>query len=209
MSEYYSYMYLRIDGTPYYVGKGKGNRAYDRDKNHYPPSKERIVIYPAVSEADAFETEIALIWYYGRKDLGTGCLRNLTDGGENPPKRYGKRSKETCRRISEALAGKTRSPLTTEHKKRIGEGLLGREVTSETRIKIGKANKGKNKGIRRGIATEFKKGLIPWGKGIPRTAQEKKKLSDALKGKPWTAARRAACNPNRVAWNKGLKRPKN
>ena len=81
---YYTYLWLREDGTPYYVGKGKGNRAFTSNGHgvHKPKHKERVVIYPAESERDAFEAEIALIWYYGRRDLGTGCLRNLTDGGE-------------------------------------------------------------------------------------------------------------------------------
>jgi len=80
---YYTYLWLREDGTPYYVGKGFGNRAYVKHSHKFPPpTKEQIVVYPAVSEAEAFEAEIALIWYYGRKDLGLGCLRNLTSGGE-------------------------------------------------------------------------------------------------------------------------------
>ena len=87
---YYTYLWFREDGTPFYVGKGKGDRAYSKDHRHTVPPKERIVIYSAESEVDAFETEVALIWYYGRKDLGTGCLRNLTDGGENPPSSKGR-----------------------------------------------------------------------------------------------------------------------
>jgi len=84
---YYTYLWLREDGTPYYIGKGKGDRAYDRWSHIcQPPPMDRMVFYIAKDEAEAFENEIALIWYYGRKDLGTGCLRNLTDGGENPPK---------------------------------------------------------------------------------------------------------------------------
>lgn len=79
---FYTYLWLREDGTPYYAGKGKGRRAYIAHAIGSPPTKERIVIYPAQSEQDAFATEKALIWYYGRKDLGTGCLRNFTDGGE-------------------------------------------------------------------------------------------------------------------------------
>lgn len=99
---FYTYVWLRENDIPYYVGKGKGNRGFVSAGHRVKvPPKERIVIYPAESEVEAFENEIALIWYYGRKDLGTGCLRNLTDGGENPPNNLGtKRSEETKRLMS-------------------------------------------------------------------------------------------------------------
>jgi hypothetical protein len=77
---------LREDGTPYYVGKGKGNRGF-RNGNHKvnrPADPIRIIAQECLSENDAFEIEKFLIAYYGRLDLGTGCLRNLTDGGEGP-----------------------------------------------------------------------------------------------------------------------------
>ena len=85
---FYSYMWLREDGSPYYVGKGTRRRAYVRHTHRVAPPTEssRILVFPMLSEAEAFESEIALIELFGRKDIGTGCLRNLTDGGENPPK---------------------------------------------------------------------------------------------------------------------------
>ena len=39
-------------------------------------------MFPMLNEAEATESEIAIIALFGRKDLGTGCLRNFTDGGE-------------------------------------------------------------------------------------------------------------------------------
>ena len=81
---YYVYQYLRSDGTPYYIGKGHGNRARSKAHNvHLPKDQTRIVmIKENMLETDALAMEIELIAKYGRKDIGTGILRNLTNGGE-------------------------------------------------------------------------------------------------------------------------------
>ena len=81
---FYSYLWLRADGSPYYAGKGSGNRAYRRQGHNVscPIDKTRILVFPMLSEAEAFESEIALIDLFGRKDIKTGCLRNVTNGGE-------------------------------------------------------------------------------------------------------------------------------
>ena len=82
--EYYTYAYLREDGTPYYIGKGRNNRAYNGDcKSVKVPPKNRILFLKmGLTEEDAFKHEIYMINILGRKDIGTGILRNLTDGGE-------------------------------------------------------------------------------------------------------------------------------
>jgi hypothetical protein len=80
---FYTYFWLREDGTPYYVGKGTGNRFWNSRPGHRPPTdRARILIQEFPSEADALAAEIFLIAFYGRKDNGTGILRNRTDGGD-------------------------------------------------------------------------------------------------------------------------------
>ena len=85
MNDYYVYLYLREDDTPYYVGKGKENRAFEKwgRKTKTPTDKTKIIFYSQnLTEDEAFTIEKELIAQYGRKDNGTGILRNLTDGGD-------------------------------------------------------------------------------------------------------------------------------
>jgi hypothetical protein len=85
---YYCYAYLREDGTPYYIGKGKGQRAYLKHPRANgldlrPKDKNRIVILKEFEdEFSAYQYEMEMIEKYGRKCDGTGILRNMTIGGE-------------------------------------------------------------------------------------------------------------------------------
>ena len=86
MKEYYTYAYLREDGTPYYIGKGKGRRIFDKENRTscpVPKDKRRMIFLKQnLTEEHAFIHEIYMISVFGRKNNGTGILRNLTDGGE-------------------------------------------------------------------------------------------------------------------------------
>ena len=82
---YYTYAYLREDKTPYYIGKGIGNRIYKRRKTDIKPPKDKsriIFLKQNLTEEEAFRHEKYMISVFGRIDLGTGILRNRTDGGE-------------------------------------------------------------------------------------------------------------------------------
>ena len=103
---FYTYAYLRSKtsktaeaGTPYYIGKGHGKRAYAyHRRTPVPKDKSKIIILKEnLSEKEAFSHEREMIQFYGRKDLGTGILMNWTDGGEGPSNP----SPETRRRMVE------------------------------------------------------------------------------------------------------------
>jgi hypothetical protein len=117
MKNFYTYLWLREDGTPYYAGKGTGRRAYRR---RCPADPENILIQEWPDEAGALEGEKLLIAIYGRKDNGTGILRNLTDGGDGVS---GLKQSEHCkRRVSETQRGRKASEETRAiwHRQRLG-----------------------------------------------------------------------------------------
>lgn len=189
---FYVYFWLRYDGTPYYVGKGSGGRCfYNKDHTVNHPTKDRILIQYYESEKEAFEAEIFFIAYYGRKDLGTGCLHNRTDGGENPPKsvhRGFKHSEETRRKLSIANKGKK---LTEETRSKMSRSKMGNTSarghvhSQETRERISKSNLGK-------VMTENNRLLLlKANTGRVYSAETRHKMSVALKGKvPWNKGRK-------------------
>jgi len=131
---FYVYAYLRTEdsttstvGTPYYIGKGKNCRAWSKDRKiRSPKNKNNIVILESnLSEVGAFALERRLIKWWGRKDLGTGILRNETDGGEGASGAIV--SEQTCTLISVA-------------KKGVPSPLKGKPKSSEHAAKIAKNN---------------------------------------------------------------------
>jgi len=92
---YYLYRHIRLDkNEPFYIGIGhtdnnKYNRAFAKNKrnrfwknviNNTDYNVE--IVYETEIKDDIFEKEKEFIKLYGRRDLNTGTLVNLTDGGE-------------------------------------------------------------------------------------------------------------------------------
>ena len=104
-NDYYTYAYLRKDKTPYYIGKGRGKRIYSKNRLINPPKDKSLIIFlkKNLTEAEAFKHEIYMIAIFGRKDLGTGVLRNLTDGGDGASGAV--RSEETRKKLSVIKSG--------------------------------------------------------------------------------------------------------
>jgi hypothetical protein len=89
-NKYYVYIHTNpLTRVPFYIGKGCGRRAYSKSgRNNYwknivnKHGIEVTILEDGLTDKQAFYMEISLIKRLGRRDLGTGVLVNMSDGGE-------------------------------------------------------------------------------------------------------------------------------
>lgn len=168
-NQYYIYSYLREDYSPYYIGKGSAKRAYTKGPKEVKPprDKSRIRIIKAdLTEEEAFLLEKLYILMFGRIDLGTGILRNKTDGGDGASGAL--RSEETKEKIRQANLGKKRPQWVYD---KIAASNTGKKASAETRAKLSAARKGKK------CSEEHKRKVSEAKKGFKHTEEAKRKIS--------------------------------
>jgi len=168
----YLYRHIRLDTQEvFYIGISLlDDNKYSRAYNKYGRNKlwksitaktdyEVHIMLEGLTEEETFSKEIEFIEIYGRRDLGTGTLANLTSGGEGSFKRI--KSDEERRKIRERMLGEsnpmygkkiTKEQSERRSKARKGKRLgaeshrYGKKASEETRLKMSIALKGKRRG---------------------------------------------------------------
>ncbi len=201
-----AYVYIYLDPRsnpplPIYVGKGKGSRSeFHKTKAKNPILKRKIAkinelgLEPIVeiyqnnlTDQEALNLEIELISKFGRIDLNTGTLCNLTEGGEGSSGRIV--SEETRKLWSQQRKDKKQTEAQYA-------ANCNRIISEETKKKQSTANKGHSRHTPEQIAK-----IKEFNKDRKHSEETKKLMSEQRKGKKQTAAQYAA-NCNRVVKTK-------
>jgi hypothetical protein len=178
---FYVYAYLRSKDSergakysPYYIGKGSGNRCYG--KSGRPANRPKDISYivtvqEGLTEEEAFSLERYCIALYGRLDIKTGVLRNRTDGGEGRSGYVA--SEETRRRMSHKGPANALWGRTGELSPR-----WGTFHTEETRRKISKGKKGeRNPNWGKTHSPETRRRISEGQRGRKQSEETKRKIA--------------------------------
>ena len=208
-AQFYTYLHCRPDGSPFYVGKGKGKRShnfYHRSAHHknivakYGRENIQVIVTKKDSEESAFKSEIRLIKMMRWAGFE---LCNYTDGGEGTSGRV--YSAATLEKMSEAKVG---TALTAEHRAKIASTLVGNKRSSgyqfseEQRAKVSAGLSGKK---RAPFSEQHLKNLSLSHKGATLSPEHRAKISAAGRGKkrsPETCKRMSEARKASSARNK-------
>lgn len=130
---FYVYAYISSKTLlPYYIGKGKNDRAFRKHGRVSVPKDKSFIVFLEMNltEIGALALERRYVRWYGRRENDTGILLNLTDGGEGASGRiFTKEQREAVSRIKK---GTKHSDKT---KALISEKGKGRKQTEESLAK--------------------------------------------------------------------------
>lgn len=199
MSEYY--VYLLLDPTdfykPFYVGKGKGDRMLvhlteQRNDNRFKANKiakirrmggEPVAMKWAtgLQETAAYELEAQLIKRFGRRSHDAeGILTNICEDNRPPD--------PTGREVSDETKEKIASKQRGENNHRFGKTFTPDQ--REKRSEIAKA-----------------RGMKPPVRTGPMSEEQKKKISEANRGRKWSDEARARASEARKGKKRGPPSP--